>query len=421
LVATAVNGATTSIANSIRSNGASVRADFANGISLIDTEILARNNVLIDTTGNFEIRTSPAGAIQSILAAVEGALVAKVGGDWLGQGALIQGGNTAIVADDAVAKACVKDKGEFGKDAVSLSIAGNFLNETVEKTNLGIVFSEKGSLRLDVKGNLVNRDARIISNSSLDLSVGGTFVNEAVKDGEGAGEQNSVSVSTAYGFLRRRTETRSIDHGALLIPGEHSFVVANGDIHIAARDFINRGADINANDGSILIQAQHSFLNESLRVGKAEFHQHCLIFCRASSSGSVTPVGGNLNASRDVRIEAGDTLDNIGGTVTAINHLALVAPRIRAASIEAIAALGLYRGLASKFGSTWATLHAYEVGGVFRAATGGIQIDGDILMDGGNLIAASGVEITGTKTAARPAVNNGLSLPPLGLFFKSGG
>lgn len=407
-------------ANTIRSNGGSVHAAFASGISLVNTEILARNNLLLDTPGNFEVRSEP-GTFQSTLAAVEGALIARIGHNWIGKGALVQGGSEAIVTDDMVTKAYLDGGGVVGKDAIALHIGGNFLNESVDKNNLGIVFSEKGNLHIDVKGDFLNRNARVISNGTLSVNTGGLFVNEALKNQDGVVEQSTNSVRTAYGFLRRRSETRSIDHGALLIPGELAYLVANGDISIHARDFINRGGDINANDGTVSIKAEHHFLNESLRIGKAEFQRTCLIFCRASSHGSVTPVGGNINASKDIRIESGDTLDNLGGNITAINHMTLAAPKITAADVEAIAAIGLYRGLASKFGSNWATLHPYSYGGVYRAATGGITIDGDIVLTGGDLVSAAAVQISGSKKVVRPPSDNRFKLPDLGFIFKIGG
>ncbi|MBL8517479.1 MAG: filamentous hemagglutinin N-terminal domain-containing protein [Betaproteobacteria bacterium] len=404
---------------SIRSNGGSVNANFAGGMSLLDTEVLARSNVLLETDGSLEIVSSRGSSFQSKLVALDGGMVARIGGDWFSSGALIQGGSKLL--EDALSKPSSERHTSLGDHAVLLDVGGSFHHKSVSREQLGIIFGEAGSVSLRVGGDAHNMSARIISNRSLSLEVGGAFANEALKEGPGAGESHSSSTTSAYGFLRRRSESRSVDHGSLLLPGELGYLVADGDISIKARSVLNRGGEINANNGSIDIQARDAFFNEALRVGQAELTRRCLIFCRSSVSGGVSVIGGAINASRDVRIQAGTTLDNIGGSVIALEHIRLQAPHVRATSLEAIAALGLFRGLAHKAGSNWATLHAYDVGGVFRSAKSSISVEGNVELDGGDLIAMDGVTISGRKDVVRPPRVSDFRSPSLGVLFRRGG
>jgi filamentous hemagglutinin family protein len=412
----------TDIDSAIRSNGGSVVVDSTGAISLIDTEVIARRNAIIRSDSDVLLETKrQSDDGQAKIIAAEGGLSILAGGNITNRGGLLRGADIADGEDDAATKQFAENFAPVDKRAVTIRARGNIVNESVDKKHLGIIFAEKGDIDIAASGDLINQNARIISNKHLNIDVAGAFSNVVTQTQSAPTQTNTSSSERAYVFLRRSNERRTINFGDVTIPGELSFLVANGNIAIRTQRFVNRGGDINANDGSLTIRSVETLTNQALRVGSVTYERNCLIFCRTRASGRVSLAGGNLNASRNVDIVAPDGIFLLGGGILALEDLILTSFTVRAESLETYSTLGIYRGAFSKLGGNWAAIRVADAGGVIRSVNGSVVVNGDLVLDGGVLRAAGESTVSGTRTIIREPKIDRTPAPPLGLISRIGG
>jgi filamentous hemagglutinin family protein len=393
----------------LRSNGGGVRLNSASDVVLVGADVLAREHVVVNAAQNVEIL---AGVKGSQVAAIEGGLLIDAKGHITNAGSVLQGKApiTAPANPPANAPAPITTDA-----AVTLRAGGNILNSSRDAEALAIVFGGDGDIRLSAGGDIVNQTGRFIANRHAYLQAGGDFLN-LVTLNQGTGTTDTQTGDKLLG-ISRTVRTSNIDLGALSIPNQLAYVVANGNIEINARNITSRGGEMNANNGSVRLNARERVVTEALAIGTASFTQRCYIFCRSRSSNDVFLVGGTINASERVEITAGTRVDNLGGRVLAVNGISVKAPEVHAVSRDVFVARGIYRGLATKFGQQWAALDRIGQGGVFRTLTGEIEIDGRVTIDGGELVGAHSPRVSGAITTVR---TRGTSKPPAPLGWMWG-
>lgn len=103
-------------------------------------------------------------------------------------------------------------------------------------------------------------------------------------------------------------------------------------------------------------------------------------------------VGGQILASQDVRIKAGERLVNEGGLIHAARDMHLDAPRIEARGVPVHVALSREDGLRAFFGDRWAGLYAIDQGGGFTAQAGRLSLSGQAIQDRGFFFASQGID-----------------------------
>ena len=131
-------------------------------------------------------------------------------------------------------------------------------------------------------------------------------------------------------------------------------------------------------------------------------------------------MGGQVLASQDLRLKAGERLVNEGGVVLATRDMLLEAPRIEARGVPVHVALSREEGLRAFFGDRWAGLYAIDQGGGFTAQTGRLSLYGQAIQDRGFFIASQGVDgvITVERAPGRDPVDLSSHLGVFSAFWR---
>ncbi|WP_353235807.1 filamentous hemagglutinin N-terminal domain-containing protein [Diaphorobacter ruginosibacter] len=279
----------------------------------------------------------------------------------------------------------VSDENPF---AVLLKADGDIENRTpigAEKTAL--IFGQGDSVRLEAGGDITSANARIMSNGGLQVQAQGAVVNESVHvQGDDAQAWDGSSVFT-------RKSGYETDMGSLADPANLGYWVAQGDIDIQAAEFANRGAFIYSNEGSIEARTAGSFTNEAHGIGQYGYSKRCVLFvCKTTAHTSESLVGGQIMAATDIKVDAGGTVLNYGGTMYAGQGMEVTAPLIVARAKPLHTVILRDKGLKALFGDTWAQVYATDQGGGFTAQQGSLMLRGVAQQDGGSFIASEGVD-----------------------------
>ncbi len=281
--------------------------------------------------------------------------------------------------------------------AVTLYAAGTILNQTLPGTGLGVLFGVADDVVLGAGGNVVNENARILSNTNVSIAAAGDVDNIIDRTGV---VNNGIASSYADSHLTlllfsRRESGFSVNYGELTNPAALSYITAEaGNVSISANNVSNVGGSILSNDGAIDIAARGALLTQGVPTGQAEFHESCFIFCRASASSNVQIYGGAIEAGTDIALSAGTQITNRGGMVLAEGNLSLSAPRVLAQGVPGYSAVNEDHNFKAWFGNAWAAIYAADMGGAFEGGSGEVQIAGEGDIDGGTFSAPGGVHAT---------------------------
>lgn len=354
-------------------------------VSLQGTQVTAANNVNVQG-GNIVLSDDATGSTtvsagNTVNLASSGAIT--------NTGSLIQAGTTA------------SDGTTTGGDVV-LNAAGDITNRS-SANNLGIMFAANGQTKLTAGGNIINDNARILSNDAVSLTAAGDVQNIVDHAGGTNGGQPTAYSDRGGSFLffTHTTSGFNVDYGTVGNPDQLAYIAAvHGPVTITSRNFTNSGGIVQSNDGDVNITAQHAFTNAAVFTGQASYTRSCWIFCHADASSNVTPYGGTIQAGGNIGIKAGTVARNVGGNVFANGDIKVDAPITYAQGVTGYSAINQHRGFKAFFGSTWAQIIAMDVGGGFTA-NGSVTLTGDGVIDGGSFSGGKGVTAAGGITTVR--------------------
>ncbi|MCO1372880.1 filamentous hemagglutinin N-terminal domain-containing protein [Burkholderia multivorans] len=374
----------------VKANGGHVNVSAADAIALTGSSVMAYSSVKLNGAG---ITLNPDEAMTgATVASSQSGVVLKSAADIVNVGSLVQG-QTAIASDADSA------------GAVTLSAAGRILNQSLPQTRLGILFGVQGDVSLTAGADIVNENARILSNRSISIDAGGDLQN--IVD-HSTGVQNGAVVGFSeqggrFLFLRHRSDGFTVDYGALADASKLAYITADaGNVTVRAANVANIGGSILSNGGAIDIAARDNIVTQAIFTGQASYRRSCFIFCRASASSNVQAFGGVIEANADIALKAGTQITNTGGTVLALGALTLDAPKTLAQGVPGYTVINRNHDLKAWFGNRWAAIYAADTGGLFTGGTGKVRLTGEADIDGGAYSAPDGVLAAGGILTIRP-------------------
>ncbi|WP_253573055.1 filamentous hemagglutinin N-terminal domain-containing protein [Burkholderia multivorans] len=374
----------------VKANGGHASVSAADAIALTGSSVMAYGSVKLNGAG---IALNPDEAMTgSTVASSQSGVVLKSAADIVNVGSLVQG-QTAIASDADSA------------GAVTLNAAGRILNQSLPQTRLGILFGVQGDVSLAAGADIVNQNARILSNRSISIDAGGDLQN--IVD-HSTGVQNGAVVGFSeqggrFLFLRHRSDGFTVDYGALADASKLAYITADaGNVTVRAANVANIGGSILSNGGAIDIAARDNIVTQAIFTGQASYRRSCFIFCRASASSNVQAFGGVIEANADIALKAGTQITNTGGTVLALGALTLDAPKTLAQGVPGYTVINRNHDLKAWFGNRWAAIYAADTGGLFTGGTGKVHLTGEADIDGGAYSAPDGVLAAGGIVTIRP-------------------
>ncbi|WP_186059804.1 filamentous hemagglutinin N-terminal domain-containing protein [Burkholderia gladioli] len=363
----------------LKAAGGHVALSASGPITLLGSGILANDSVKLSGAGlSFGPGVATPG---STIASASSGVVLSSSGDIASTGTLVQG-QKAIDGD------------ADSRGAITLTAAGSILNQSLPATPLGILFGVAGDVSLSAGGDVLNDNARLLSNRNVTISAGGDLLN-LVDHTDGVNGGAPVGFSDRGGrflFFTHRSDGFSVDYGAIVDPAKLAYITADaGDVTIRANRVVNTGGSILSNDGAIDIAARDTISTEAIFTGQARLERSCFIFCRSSASSTVQAFGGVIEAGTDISLKAGTQITNTGGTVLALGKLRLDAPRTLAQAVLGYSTINRSHDLKTWFGNRWAAIYATDTGGIYSGGSGQVELSGEAIVDGGAFNAPGGI------------------------------
>ncbi|KVT01456.1 filamentous hemagglutinin N-terminal domain-containing protein [Burkholderia ubonensis] len=358
-------------------------------LTFAGSSLLASGSVKLSGAG---IALNPDDAMAgSTVASSQSGVVLKSTADIVNVGSLVQG-QAAIDADADSA------------GAVTLNAAGRILNQSLPQSRLGILFGVQGDVSLTAGGNVVNRNARILSNRNVSVVAGGDLNNVVDHD---SGVQNGAVVGFSerggrFLIFRHRSDGFTVDYGSLADASKLAYITADaGNVTVRAANVTNIGGSILSNGGAIDIAARDNLLTQAVFTGQASFRRSCFVFCSSSASSNVQAFGGVIEANTDITLKAGKQITNTGGTVLALGNLMLDAPKTIAQGVPGYTAINRDHDLKAWFGNRWAAIYAADTGGIFNGGSGKVRLTGEADIEGGAFNAPGGIAADGGVVTIR--------------------
>ncbi|KVS44224.1 filamentous hemagglutinin N-terminal domain-containing protein [Burkholderia ubonensis] len=358
-------------------------------LTFAGSSLLASGSVKLSGAG---IALNPDDAMAgSTVASSQSGVVLKSTADIVNVGSLVQG-QAAIDADADSA------------GAVTLNAAGRILNQSLPQSRLGILFGVQGDVSLTAGGDIVNRNARILSNRNVSVVAGGDL-NNVVDHDSGVQDGAVVGFSERGGrflIFRHRSDGFTVDYGSLADAAKLAYITADaGNVTVRAANVTNIGGSILSNGGAIDIAARDNLLTQAVFTGQASFRRSCFVFCSSSASSNVQAFGGVIEANTDITLKAGKQITNTGGTVLALGNLTLDAPKTLAQGVPGYTAINRDHDLKAWFGNRWAAIYAADTGGIFTGGSGKVRLTGEADIEGGAFNAPGGIAAAGGVVTIR--------------------
>nr|WP_175752588.1 filamentous hemagglutinin N-terminal domain-containing protein [Burkholderia ambifaria] len=379
----------------------------ANGdITVADGSLKAERDIVLTTPGAVSLTGAQVTAANN--ATIQAGNIA-LSDDTIGQTTLTAGNTVSLTSSGAItntgsliqAGTTASDGTTTGGDVI-LTAAGDITNSS-SANNLGIIFAANGQTKLTAGGNIINDNARILSNGAVSLDAAGDVRNIIDHTGGTNGGQPTAYTDRGGSFLffTHTTSGFNVDYGTVSNPNQLAYIAAvHGPVTITSRNFTNAGGIVQSNEGDVNIAAQNNFTNAAVFTGQASYTRSCWIFCHADASSNVTPYGGTIQAGGNIGIKAGAVARNVGGNVFATGNIKVDAPVTYAQGVTGYSAINQHRGFKAFFGSTWAQIIAMDIGGGFTA-NGSVTLTGDGVIDGGSFSGGKGVTAAGGITTVR--------------------
>lgn len=371
---------------------------FANGaIRVVGSDVIAQRHVSIEGgAATFGAAYTGTGLRGSQVTAATGALVVSaLAGDIVNESGLLQG-----TMRDAT------NPGSLG--GVTLQASGDIVNRSLAADPLAIVFAQQDDLFAAAGGNILNHTGRLIANGDVTLVAGGRFDN-VVDQAQIANAGQRIAYASRAGwqlFRRKQTDGYFIVYGDLTIPGQLAYVVADGSVTIDAASVTNRGGEVDANRGDIIVTTGR-LDNEALVTGIAQFERTCAWFCSDRGFSTLALNGGSFAASRDILIDASGGAFNTAGRFLALRDLSVNAPTVQTTGVTLYRYLERPSGFSSLLGMDQARLRAIDQGGAFIANLGRltlntaspVRVERGVLLGGAGVDTPAGQEIVATPVA----------------------
>ncbi|KVO81003.1 filamentous hemagglutinin [Burkholderia ubonensis] len=358
-------------------------------LTFAGSSLLASGSVKLSGAG---IALNPDAAMAgSTVASSQSGVVLKSTADIVNVGSLVQGQATIDADADSAG-------------AVTLNAAGRILNQSLPQSRLGILFGVQGDVSLTAGGDVVNRNARILSNRNVSVVAGGDLNNVVDHD---SGVQNGAVVGFSerggrFLIFRHRSDGFTVDYGSLADASKLAYITADaGNVTVRAANVTNIGGSILSNGGAIDIAARDNLLTQAVFTGQASFRRSCFVFCSSSASSNVQAFGGVIEANTDITLKAGKQITNTGGTVLALGNLTLDAPKTLAQGVPGYTAINRDHDLKAWFGSRWAAIYAADTGGIFTGGSGKVRLTGEADIEGGAFNAPGGIAADGGVVTIR--------------------
>jgi filamentous hemagglutinin family protein len=334
-------------------------------------------------------------ATQSKLISVAGALtLIATNGDLTNIGGLLQG---------EIRNASDTDS----KGAATLKASGDILlkSETVDR--LGVVFANADDLVVNAGGNITNTAGRFLSNKATTITAGGNYSNTVDIVGASVSQGIMATSSSSHGpwwapWRRRSAYKLTIDHGTLALANQIPYTVGTS-VTINAAHVTNRGGEIDANDGSVIINTA-TFANTGVVTGAATYQQNCGYTCSSSGSSTLANNGGRINASKLVTINATGAVSNVNGQWVGLDGVTVTAGSLAIAGTPIITISERPGGLNQWFRGTTAWMASQDMGGQILSPNGTITLNttASVTVDGSEIVGRTVVAPAGITTL-RPA------------------
>jgi len=271
-----------------------------------------------------------------------------------------------------------------------------------------VIYGSEGDVLIQAGGELRNRHARIVANGRLDLLAAGDVTNEVTRQG-GMADGGDTALRTDHEssdrrwlVLRKRNAGFDIDYGALTMPEQSSYLVAQSGMAVRGANIRLLGGELIVDGGPLNLQADDRILLQAAFTGRAHYQRSCTVVCNSEASSTVQAHGGLVSASGDISMKAGVEILNAGGRVLSLGDVLIDAPRVVARGILGYTALERGRGLKSWFGDDWAQIYASDVGGSYTGL-GRLKVNGALVIDGGSAEGARASEVSdGTVLVRSP-------------------
>lgn len=397
-------------------------------IAMTGSTLSSEGSIVLDAVGGIASTDTVATAFAHLLATAEDAAI--TGGAWeASEGAFIlttRGGDASVTGARLQggfrAEGLANTAGTASQGALTLDVAGDLtLDSAAERA---IIFGLADDTVITTGGDLQNRSGRILANSNIALSAGGTVANalpasaKATAPDSRAYTRKGDPVWWTLGLKRKRTSGIRYDYGTLEQPENAPAIVATAGLGIDAAAFSNRGGEVSASGGDLTITAG-AVETVGLGTGEVALKRTCVLTCRSTATGDVRFVGGQLTAANDVIITATDGLTNHAGQIRALGTVAITAPQV---TLKAAAAPTLVRrpaGLYNFWSSKDAWLLLRDQFGTIVADTGRITVDSPLPVRtiGGSLLAGTGITLgAGEEIVRAPRDENFSRTRSIGLL-----
>lgn len=390
-------------------------------ISNSDIELLSSDNLTVSSSqlsavNNINVRASSAtfdidtNAIENtrteLVSEDAGVIIETNTGNFVNNGSLIQGADTAVGNPNA-------------DGAVTVVSAGDIINSSIDDDHLGVLFGEEDALSLQAAGNIINDNGRLFSNSDLRITAAHDFINQTRLTGNSEGlviksSKGSRLIETL--FLKRKKNTSITGNfGDLAIDNELALVLAIGDVSIDADNIRNIGADISGTN--LALDADTNFINTASLAGNISYIQKCRIFCRGSGTSNVSTIGGTLTGANNLNITAGVLIETRAGALVGNNNATFISPSIIASGLQVPLILERPSGLTGFFRGNRTWVSSNFTGAQINAVGGDLIFDGDVQFTGASLFTLGQQIITGQSTiVAEPEDGILLGREDLGLI-----
>lgn len=287
---------------------------------------------------------------------------------------------------------------DTGHAGLNINLGGQLALASKNANTRGVLFSQS-DVNINA-GSMTNRSGRILANTGLNITadtvVNDVFLGLPDLDAE-------INTYTEEGkrlwytlfLLKEKTYVKEIgfdepDAGRVL-----SEIISNaGDVTITTNEFISRGGEILANDGSIAVTAD-TIDNQTALVGRTWLNSRCnLGGCDQTGGSTMELLGGNIKASQEVTLTATERILNDGGTIQAVGDLTLVGPDIRTVGTEVYDVLTRPGGLRDLFLKDTALWLRNDQGGALISNMGRLVIisDSALINDRGRIYSAEDIE-----------------------------
>lgn len=328
--------------------------------------------------------------------------------------------NTGVLMSGSVRN--LDDPASLG--AVTMKAAGDISLLTENADQLAIVFAAKNNLVAVADDDIINNTGRLLSNAATLLFADGNIENVSdIEGGDGTWSHEITYGKRLWYTLwqqRSKVEKISVNYGDPRVPGQQAYIVGSTVVMHAGGDVVNRASTINANAGSVEIEATN-VLNEGGVSGSVEFYQSCGLTCVGYGTSDTSVVGGAINAADDINLKAHDSIVNKGGQMVAFGDVSMTAPNVELITVDVPSVITRPPGLYNFWQGSSAWIGTTSEGGLLVAPYGKIEIQSfaPVRATAGALEARDGIIIpAGREIVSLPPTNYPFGKKSIGLYRK---